>query len=163
VNRISYFLCVAALSVLSAPALAGDTPSPAADPKLDLAITLMHESGVADQIASAVDRNLHDDIAKQKRIHSEVPDSFWDAYNSAFHGYYRAHEDELIRKVAQVYASRLSEAELQAAIAFYETPSGKKLADASLPNEIGEVVEQWGDESSSAVTAKVQNSMGGRQ
>jgi hypothetical protein len=32
-----------------------------------------------------------------------------------------------------------------------------------LPNEIGEVVEQWGDESSSAVTAKVQNSMGGRQ
>lgn len=153
--RVSRFFCIAAMLAFSAPAFAD------ADPKLDLAVKLVNELGVTAQIAAAVDRSLEENVVERKRDHPEIPARFWDAFRSEFHEYYRAHEDELVQQVAHIYASHLSEAELQAAIAFYETGAGKKLADFAIPDDVAGVVGAWGNEAADAVGARVSNSMQG--
>jgi uncharacterized protein len=155
--RVSRFFCIAAVLAFSAPAFADAPP----DPKLDLAVRLVNESGAAAQIAAAVDRSLEENVVERKKDHPEIPQRFWDSFRSEFHEYYRAHEDELVQQVAHIYASRLSEAELQAAIAFYETGAGKKLADSAIPDDVASVVGAWGNEAADAVGARVTNNMQG--
>jgi hypothetical protein len=79
-------------------------------------------------------------IASFKKNGAEVSDEFWDGFSK------KLNPDEMIDMIIPIYDTCFSEQDIQALIAFYKSPIGKKLVDkmpyiAQKSVEVGQV---WG-------------------
>ncbi len=101
--------------------------------------TYMEAMGVEQTYKTAVKSML----AQQQQINSEVPAEVWAELENEF---MKASIDELVEMLAPVYKKHMSEADLDKIIQFYNTPVGKKLAEATpaITQESMQVGQQWG-------------------
>lgn len=78
-----------------------------------------------------------------KEQKSNVPSEVWESFESEFSN---TSMDELVEMLVPVYQRHLTEADLQAMIAFYKTPVGKKYAEKTplIMQESMQVGQQWG-------------------
>ena len=84
----------------------------------------------------------------------DVPASFWDEFKT------EVNPNTLIDLIVPIYANHLSNEEIDALIAFYETPAGKKFT-AALPEISQESMlagEAWGRQIAEKVIKKLKKS-----
>lgn len=138
--RRSLLLAFACL-LFAAPASAGDTPEREA-----LARELMALTGAADLGAQ-----MMEGMAAQFRQTPGLPPGFIDTFLEL------ANPDELIDLIVPLYVKAYDDETLEAAIAFYKTPAGKKLIAATpqLTQESMVVGQTWGIELAKATEAKL--------
>ena len=81
-------------------------------------------------------------ISTQRVANPQIPAAFWDAFRV------RSHEmaPKLIDSLVPVYASRFTQAELDALVRFYESPVGKHLTEVQpqIVQESFEIGRRWG-------------------
>jgi len=166
--RVAGILTVVGLLAMTAPAFADDAPPPPMitvqvppSVKLELARRLLKDNGAADALMTTIDGGIDEGIIQQKKTHPEIPDAFWTEFKVEFHDYIAGHTNDFIDVIAGLYAERLSEDELQQAVAFYETGAGKKLIDPELVAELKRRASVWGEKAGEQIGAQVVAKMKG--
>lgn len=89
-----------------------------------------------------------------KTMNNQVPDEFWKEMEKEM---LNTSIDDLVKMMVPVYKAHLTEADLKDIVKFYETPSGKKLAQKTpvITQESMQAGQVWGQ----AVAAKVMKKM----
>ncbi|MBX2944360.1 MAG: DUF2059 domain-containing protein [Cyclobacteriaceae bacterium] len=89
-----------------------------------------------------------------KSMNNQVPDEFWKEMEKEM---LSTSIDDLVKMMVPVYKAHLTEADLKDIVKFYETPSGKKLAQKTpvITQESMQAGQVWGQ----AVAAKVMKKM----
>jgi uncharacterized protein len=78
-----------------------------------------------------------------KKMKSEVPDELWKDMETEFSN---TSMDDLVVLLAPVYEKHLKEADLNEVIKFYNSPTGKKLAEKTpaIMTDTGQAGQEWG-------------------
>lgn len=87
-----------------------------------------------------------------KKQFGDLPEEFWEEFKK------EANEDELAKMYIPIYDKYYSEADLDALIKFYKSPTGKKMV-AVMPEVMNESMEKgriWGEEISRKVMMKIE-------
>ena len=123
----SFALCL--ICVLASPAMA--TP-PNNDSVMKL-MELTRSTQMAEQMINGI-------LPMMKKHSPEVPETFWKEYLGQldFEGF--------ARELVPVYQRHLTQAEVDAAIAFWSSPAGQKLLDATpkIMSESMVIAQAWG-------------------
>jgi hypothetical protein len=123
---------VLGLSVLLFAPMVFAAPKTAAPTSYEKKVRLLLElTGPGDALTKQVTDNMLKNVDDQ-------------AFAARFRA--EAHKDDLVSRLIPVYAKHLNEADLDAAIAFYQTPAGKHMiaAQTVLPQESMAVTQEWG-------------------
>ena len=90
-----------------------------------------------------------------KTQHGDVPNTFWAEFEKEFR---ETSFKEFVTMCIPIYQKHLTKEDLQAAIDFYKTPAGKKLAEKTplITTESMQVGQQWGMELSNKVLKKLE-------
>ncbi len=94
-------------------------------------------------------------IGMYKAADSSIPDDFWNSFEKEFSA---KSYDDLIEKLAPVYAKYLTKEDLKQLNDFYQTPVGKKYAKV-VPNitmDSMEIGKAWGQEIAMKVLQKLE-------
>ena len=97
---------------------------------------LMNKTGAGELGVQAMNQML----PALKNLIPDAPEAFWDDYMAGFN------PEDLIEMTVPIYQKYLTEDEIQAINAFYDTPAGKKLIRVQ-PNIMQESMmagQQWG-------------------
>lgn len=97
---------------------------------------LMNKTGAGELGVQAMNQML----PALKNLVPDAPEAFWDDYMAGFN------PEDLIEMTVPIYQKYLTEDEIQAINAFYDTPAGKKLIRVQ-PNIMQESMmagQQWG-------------------
>lgn len=99
---------------------------------------LMEATGAGDLSAQMIAQMLP---AIQNMV-PDAPPAFWDTFKQELDA------NELMSMIVPVYQKHLSEEDIQAILAFYRTPAGKKLISVqpAIMQESMMVGQQWGQE-----------------
>lgn len=99
---------------------------------------LMQLTGAGDLSAQMMNQMLP---AMQQMI-PDAPPTFWDTFKQELDA------NELMKMIIPVYQKHLSEEDIQAILAFYSTPAGKKLISAqpAIMQESMMIGQQWGQQ-----------------
>ena len=91
-------------------------------------------------------------IPAMKTMIPDAPDQFWEDFMAS------ANPDELIKLTIPVYQKHLSQSEIDAIIAFYDTPAGKKLitVQPAIVQETMALGQSWGQQLGMRVLQKYQ-------
>lgn len=135
-------LCTLSLSLLAAPAFAGDDAK-----KEELALELMALTGSAD-----LGKQVLDGMLAQFRAQPGLPPGLVDKIQEL------ARPDEILALVVPLYVKTYDQKTLEAAIRFYKSPEGKKLVAAmpQLTQESMAVGQQWGTQLVEKAMAELQ-------
>lgn len=161
--RAKHLIAVSALAVacaglghlsgrMSAPAFAqskSKAKEGAMDPEKVKAIRkLMEVTGAGQLGVQAMGQMMN--IFKQQM--PSVPQKFWDDFAK------EVNPDDLVRMTIPIYDRHLSLPELNDAIRFYETPSGRKLIQAmpQITAESMQAGQQWGAEIGARIQKRLQ-------
>jgi uncharacterized protein len=89
-----------------------------------------------------------------KKMKTEVPDQFWKDAEAEFS---KTSLDELVTLLAPVYQKHLTEADLNEVIKFYNSPTGKKLAEKTpgIMTDSMQAGQVWGQKIGQAVAEKL--------
>ena len=103
----------------------------------------------ADKLGEQV---LQQMIASLKPLAPNVPEEFWTQFHQEFD------MNKMIDLLIPVYTKHLTHEDVQAAIAFYETPAGKNLI-AAQPKIVADsmvIGQRWGQELAQKIMARLQ-------
>lgn len=141
-----------ALSVLASAASA-QQPAPKGPPpsaaQVQIARDIIDASGAARAFDSVVPSIMQQAYASFLQQNPDLQKPLVEAVNT-IRGDFEKRQPELVAIMAQTYASHFTEAELKELIAFYRSPTGKKLV-TELPTVLEESfagVRQWGAKTS---------------
>ena len=100
---------------------------------------MMEVSGSMKVFKGVVDKM----ISMFKEKETSVPEEFWNEMSLELN---KVAIDDMVTLVLPVYQKHLTEADIQAVIAFYETPAGKKFAEKTpiITQESMQVGQVWG-------------------
>lgn len=144
----SVALGAAAISVALAQDNGGDESS-AVDEAFRADILKMLKLTGADKLGEQVFRHMMESL---KPLAPNVPEEFWTQIDQELN------MNEMIDLLIPVYAKHLTHEDVQAAIAFYETPAGKNLI-AAQPKIVADsmvVGQRWGQELAQKVMGRLQ-------
>ena len=148
---LSLALAMGAGMVVAAEPGAAAVPAatPAVDPgKAQHIMQLLQLSGAANvgaDASTAVIKSLQTSFPK-------VPQEFWDNVAKEIK------TDDLVAQIVAVYDKHFSDAELQQIIAFYQSPVGKKMNDATtkIQEESYAAGKEWGTQAAQKIVARLQ-------
>ena len=123
--------------VLVASSSSAQTPAPDAG-KVAVIRQILQETHAADQIVSAIEVSL----PAQRAANPKIPAAFFDRLVEAA----RAQRGELMEALVPVYARRFEMPELEALLAFYKSPLGRRLVEIqpTFLRDSFEVGQAWG-------------------
>ena len=129
------------LLLLSLVLLTGPLHAQAAAPdtsRYGLARDLLHASGTAEAILASIQAS----IPEQQKASPELPDEFWNTFASMATN----RMDEFVERLVPAYASAFSADDLRTFIAFYQSPAGTRMVEASqeLTGATMRQAELWG-------------------
>lgn len=104
--------------------------------------------------------NLETMIASQRQNNPQVPPAFWDA----FLAHARRDTTRLVELLVPIYATHLTQSELEELLKFYNSPIGQRLT-AVQPEIFKESMaagESWGEVIARAVSDSLQQAQGSR-
>ncbi|HLZ45452.1 MAG TPA: DUF2059 domain-containing protein [Gemmatimonadales bacterium] len=104
--------------------------------------------------------NLETMIASQRQGNPQIPPAFWDA----FLAHARRDTTRLVELLVPIYASHLTQSELEELLKFYNSPIGQRLT-AVQPEIFKESMaagERWGEVIARAVSDSLQQAQGSR-
>jgi hypothetical protein len=104
--------------------------------------------------------NLETMIASQRQANPQIPPAFWDA----FLAHARRDTTRLVELLVPIYASHLTQSELEELLKFYNSPIGQRLT-AVQPEIFKESMaagESWGEVIARAVSDSLQQAQGSR-
>lgn len=104
--------------------------------------------------------NLETMIASQRQNNPQVPPAFWDA----FLAHARRDTTRLVELLVPIYASHLTQSELEELLKFYNSPIGQRLT-AVQPEIFKESMaagESWGEVIARTVSDSLQQAQGSR-
>ncbi len=109
---------------------------------------LMHKTGAGELGVQAMNQML----PALKNLVPDAPEAFWSDYMAKFN------PDDLIKMTVPIYQKYLTEDEVQALNAFYDTPAGKKLikVQPQIMQESMMAGQQWGQAVAQDVMTKYQ-------
>ena len=95
-------------------------------------------------------------LPMMKQIVPDAPEQFWQDFRA------EVNADEMIEMVIPIYQKYLTEEDIQAINAFYNTPEGQKLIRVQpyIMQESMQAGQQWGEELSNRVIKKYQEEYG---
>jgi uncharacterized protein len=110
--------------------------------------TLIEVSGTIRAMRDAVDVS----IDQQAQLNPSVPDEFWVRFKARFK------PEEIVERLLPIYDKHFTKEEIDALIAFYQTPAGKKLAtkQSVLQTDSMAVGQQYGLEIGQEVSDAMQ-------
>ena len=136
-TRLPLHLVLASSLLLGALPARGESPAAApAESKADLIRRLMAVSG-SDTVGTQIMKQLLDTFRVQM---PEVPGQFWDEFEKEMD------PKQMVEMIVPIYDRHFVEQDLRDLIAFYETPTGRKLVSA-LPQITAESMAigmEWG-------------------
>lgn len=93
-------------------------------------------------------------ISLYKQQQSNVPTEFWDEFAAEMN---KDAVEQLVNLISPIYQKHLTEADLKAVIAFYETPVGKKFAEKAplITQESMLAGQEWGKQIGVRVVEKL--------
>jgi len=102
--------------------------------------------------------NLESMIASQRQSSPQIPAAFWDA----FLAHARRDTTQLIDMLAPIYASHLTQSELEELVRFYTSPIGQRLtaAQPTIFKESMAAGETWGEQIARMVGDSLQKAQG---
>lgn len=102
-------------------------------------------------------QSLETMVAQMKAVRPDIPAAFWEAFQA------EVDPDGLIELLVPVYARHFNRQEVQALLAFYASPAGRRFVEETpaLMQEASVVGQQWGQEVAQRVVAKMLLSPGG--
>ncbi len=128
------------LLVADSPLLAAQdaSPPPPSAENVGLARLVLTAMGVERQLGAGVESAL----PAQRRLQSGIPAVFWDSLLAEMH--HRG--PEIVDSMAGTYATLFSAAQLRDLLAFYESPTGRRLAEVQpeLLATMSAVAQRWG-------------------
>lgn len=95
-------------------------------------------------------------ISMVRQQQSNVPAEFWDEFATEMN---KDVVNQLATMMSPIYQKHLTEADLKAVIAFYETPAGKKFAEKTplITQESMVIGQEWGKQISARVIEKLKD------
>lgn len=96
---------------------------------------------------------MNDFLVYFKEAYPNVPDEYWNEFMK------EVSPDDLVNLVIPIYDRHFSESEIDDFVAFYQSPSGKKMA-VKLPliyAESQEVGSKWGEELAAKIVEKLES------
>ncbi len=133
-------LLSAGLLVLFRPDLAAQSAPQATPPAENLALAhqVLTAMGAEELLATGVESAL----PTQRRLQPGIPTVFWDSLIAEMH--HRG--PEIVDSMAGTYAALFSAAQLHDLLAFYQSPTGRRLAEvqSQLTATMGAVGQRWG-------------------
>ncbi len=113
--------------------------------------TMLRLNGTMETFRSSLTMILN----SYKSAYSNVSEEAWQELEQEFRS---ASLDDLVEMLVPVYHKYLSEDDLDAIIAFYRTPAGKKLADSTpdIMRDSMKVGQEWGKAVGEKVAGKLQ-------
>ena len=102
--------------------------------------------------------NLESMIASQRQSSPQIPAAFWDA----FLAHARRDTTQLIDMLVPIYASHLTQSELEELVRFYTSPIGQRLtaAQPTIFKESMAAGETWGEQIARMVGDSLQKAQG---
>lgn len=148
---------VAALLVLSGPALAQQKPTPAA---LKTATELVKVTGALELftpiVPGVVEQSRQFFVQQNPMIANDVNE-----VAAQIRKDYEARISEVHAKVIEIYAANLTEQELKDVLAFYTSPTGKKflVAQPKIVDESLKFAQEWANSLSDEVIGKMREGL----
>jgi uncharacterized protein len=132
------FPAVLAVALLGAEANAQQAPSTPDKTRLATARRVLETSGAVDAMVAAIRANL----PAQRQAMPQVPAEFWTRFEA------RIERDapQLVDSIAVLYARTFTQTELEALVAFYASPVGRRFraAQPTLVSESSAIGQRWG-------------------
>ena len=148
-SRLTLTLLSAAL--LGTTARAQQTPPPPDARRLATARTVLEASGAVEAMIAGIRANL----PAQRQAMPQVPTEFWTRFEE------RVIKDapQLVDSIAVVYAGVFTQAELDALLAFFRSPTGTRYRalQPTLLAETTAIGQRWGQRIGSEVGASLQS------
>jgi hypothetical protein len=131
-----------------APAPAVTAPAPPPPDKQHDIRTLMALTGAGKIGAQFVEQMM----ASFKETYPDVPASFWTAFVSEINA------DTLVDKLVPVYEKHLTQDDIRQLIAFYQSPTGKKMIVAmpKITRDSMQIGQDWGRQVAEQVVARME-------
>jgi hypothetical protein len=118
---------------------AGPAPKPVDAAAAAAARRLLTVSGATKLVISSMEAM----IAAQRDANPQIPAAFWDA----FMAHARRDSTRLIDMLVPIYASHLTQADLEELIKFYQSPAGQRFiaAQPAIVQESQQAGQSWGE------------------
>lgn len=119
--------------------------------RLATARRVLEASGATEMMITAIRANLP---AQRAAASPQIPAEFWTRFERAI----TERAPELLDSIAVLYAGRLTQAELDTLLRFYQSPVGKRLRELqpTLITESSAVGQRWGMRIGSEIGASLQ-------
>lgn len=144
-NHAVILAFVLALSA-GAPAVPAAAQEPAREQDI---VRLLETTGTADAVRRTIDQLIPVVLANMKkplkRQYPNIPERVFGILEEEIAAAFKTHFDDLIAAVVPVYAKHFSRDEIGDIIAFYETPTGRKLVRLlpEMQNDSVQAVGRW--------------------
>ena len=143
------------LVIIAFAAQAQDKPSRAVDPAAAASARKVLTATGATKLMLG---NLESMIASQRQSSPQIPAAFWDA----FLAHARRDTTQLIDMLVPIYATHLTQSELDELVRFYSSPIGQRLtaAQPAIFKESMAAGETWGEQIARMVGDSLQKAQG---
>lgn len=144
------FPAILTAALLGAEANAQQAPSTPDKTRLAAARRVLETSGAVDAMVAAIRANL----PAQRQAMPQVPAEFWTRFEARI----EREAPQLVDSIALLYAHTFTQGELEALVAFYASPVGRRFraVQPTLVSESSAIGQRWGSKIGAEVGASLE-------